>query len=125
MLGMMGTGAELLLLNHVESAAQIIPVALLSVALPMFFWLAVLQRPVALLSFKAMMASFVVAGLLGMFFHYRGAREFQLEVDPALKGTALFWKTVRAKAPPALAPASLIGLGLVGFAYTFTIGREE
>jgi hypothetical protein len=25
---------------------------------------------------------------------------------------------VRAKAPPALAPASMIGLGLIGFAYT-------
>ena len=125
LLGMIGTGSELLLLNHVESWAQLVPIALLAGALMCLLWLAAAARPAAAALFQFVMALFVAAGLLGMVLHYRGAAEFQREVDPTLRGRALFWKTVRAKAPPALAPASMIGLGLVGFAYTQSIRREE
>jgi hypothetical protein len=71
------------------------------------------------------MALCVAAGVIGIVFHYQGAQAFQLEVNPSLDGSALFWKTVRAKAPPALAPASMVGLGLIGFAYTQLVRGEE
>ena len=124
-LGMIGTGTELLLLDHVESWTQLVPIALLAVALIALLWVAAAAAPAATSLFQLVMALFVAAGLLGLVLHYRGAEAFQREVDPTLKGRALFWKTVRAKAPPALAPASMIGLGLVGFAYTQTVRREE
>lgn len=122
---MLGTGAELLLLNHVESLAQLIPLVLLAAALLTLVWLAAGRGRLPAVTFQATMVMFVAAGVIGLVLHYQGAQAFQLEVDPSLKGIALFWKTVRAKAPPALAPASMIGLGLVGFAYTASIRRTE
>jgi hypothetical protein len=124
-LGMIGTGTELLLLDHFESWMQLVPLALLAVALIVLLWVALAAAPAATSLFQLVMALFVAAGLLGLVLHYRGAEEFQREVDPTLSGRALFWKTVRAKAPPALAPASMIGLGLIGFAYTQTVRRPE
>ena len=121
----LGTPSELLLLNHLESWTQWIPVVLLAVALVLFVWLVVRYGALPHILFQATMAFFVAAGVIGIALHYNGAREFQLEVAPTLSGTALFWKTVKAKAPPALAPASMIGLGLIGFAYTFTLKREQ
>ncbi len=122
---MLGTGSELLLLNHVESWEQLVPVALLAAALLTLAWLAARQGPLPAMLFQVAMALFVAIGLIGIVLHYAGARAFQLEVDPSLTGSALFWKTVRAKAPPALAPASMIGLGLIGFAYTQIVRRER
>jgi hypothetical protein len=125
LLGMLGTGSELLLLNHVESWTQLIPLALLAAALLTLSWLAGRPGPLPAMLFQLTMVLFVAAGFIGMVLHYQGAQAFQLEVDPSLNGGALFWKTIRAKAPPALAPASMIGLGLIGFAYTQTVRREE
>ena len=124
-LGMLGTGSELLLLNHIESWTQQIPLALLAAALLALVWMVAGRGPLASTIFQVIMTLFVAAGLFGVVLHYRGAEAFQLEVDPSLRGGALFWKTVRAKAPPALAPASMIGLGLIGFAYTQIVRREE
>lgn len=124
-LGMTGTGLELLLLSHIESWTQQIPLALLAAALLTLVILVTRRGPLPTMIFQVIMALFVAAGLFGVVLHYRGAEAFQLEVDPTLKGSALFWKTVRAKAPPALAPASMIGLGLIGFAYTQIVRREE
>ena len=51
--------------------------------------------------------------------HFQVNMEFQLEMDPSLKGLDLYRKAILAKAPPALAPGAMIQLGLVGLAYTF------
>jgi hypothetical protein len=40
-------------------------------------------------------------------------------MDPTLEGWGLFVKVMRAKAPPALAPAAVIQIGLLGLLYTF------
>jgi hypothetical protein len=40
-------------------------------------------------------------------------------MDPSLSGLALFASVVRAKAPPALAPATLVLLGLLGLTCAF------
>lgn len=49
------------------------------------------------------MALLVIGGILGVWQHYRGAAEFQLEMDASLHGSALWWKALRAVAPPVLA----------------------
>jgi hypothetical protein len=60
----------------------------------------------------------LVSGVLGAWLHYRGNVEFELEMEPALRGLTLFWRAMRG-ATPALAPGTMIQLGLVGLAYTF------
>jgi len=42
-------------------------------------------------------------------------------MDPSLEGWALFVKVIRAKAPPALAPAAMIQIGLLGLLYTYRL----
>ena len=63
---------------------------------------------------RILMVLFVAAGFLGMAMHYNGNREFQQEMDPSLAGWPLFVKIITSKAPPALAPAAMIQMGLLG-----------
>jgi len=65
------------------------------------------------------MVVLIVTGGAGMVLHYRANMEFKLEMDPTLDGFALFWSVVRAKTPPALAPATLALLGLLGLTHAF------
>jgi hypothetical protein len=117
--GIVGTEAELLLIGHYENVTQRIPLGLLLLAFTALCWHLAKPRPASVRALQATMVLFIVGGAIGMLFHYQGAKEFQLEVDPSLRGVALFWKVMRAKAPPALAPAALIGLGVLGLAYAF------
>ena len=59
-----------------------------------------------------------LSGFVGIW-HFQATTEFQLEMDPASRVSALFRKAILAKAPPALAPGAMIQLGLIGLAYTF------
>ena len=79
----------------------------------------VVPGPGALRVFQAAMAALFAASLAGVYFHFAGNREFQLELDPALAGLALVRKVLEAKAPPTLAPGSLLQLALIGFAYAY------
>jgi hypothetical protein len=122
MLGLLGTGADLLLLEHYEDAWQAPPLVLIAIALVMAAWLLVRASAIgwtAVLAFRIIMASFVCAGLLGVLLHGSGNREFQTEIDPTLTGWPLLVKVLTAKAPPALAPGVMVQLGLLGFLYTY------
>ena len=50
--------------------------------------------------------------------HYRGNAEFELEMDASLGGWQLFLESVHG-ATPALAPAAMMHLGLLGLLYTW------
>ncbi len=41
---------------------------------------------------------------IGFVLHFRANAEFQLDIDPSMRGLALWMKVLQAKAPPALAP---------------------
>ena len=115
---MVGTGAELLLLEHFESITQWIPLAAFALALPAAA--AVLVRPsrATIRTLQVVMLAFIAAGGVGLFLHYRGNVEFALETYPGMKG----WELVREAltgATPALAPGTMIQLGLLGLAATF------
>lgn len=116
--GMVGLAAELVLLEHVESVQQWIPLAALAVGFAA--GLAMLFRPSAgvVRAFQAVMAVFVAAGALGVYLHLRGNVEFEREMDPALRGMALLWEALRG-ATPALAPGTLAHFGLLGLACTY------
>jgi hypothetical protein len=117
--GLLGLGTELLLLKHVESPTQLIAPGLIAVALLVVVWHVLERGPASILALDSVMVLFIAAGALGMYYHYAANVEFQREVDPSLTGSALFWKAVAAKAPPALAPGAMAQLGLIGLAYTF------
>lgn len=117
-LGVLGAGTELALLGHTESAWQWIPLILMGTSLAALGWRAFSRGPASLRAFQVLMALFVASGFLGLFLHYRGNAEFELEMYPSLGGAKLFWESITG-ATPALAPGTMIELGLLGLAYTF------
>ncbi len=118
-LGAVGSGVELLLLNHFESLLQWIPLLLILLSFFVLGWHGVRRTRASTRTIQGAMLAFIAAGLAGFYFHYRGSVEFKLESNPSLAGWQLFWEAIRAKAPPALAPGVMIQLGLVGLAYTY------
>jgi len=118
-LGMLGTGLDLVLLDHYEDAWQWPPLALMVVGLLIIAWIAARRSRAAIRALRWTMWLFVLAGVAGLMLHYNGNREFQKELDPALSGWPLFVKVITAKAPPAMAPASMIQLGLLGLLVTY------
>jgi hypothetical protein len=117
--GLVGTAADLLLLEHYEDAWQWPPLGLIGLALLVVGWLSVSDRPIVVMLLRTIMVGLIVAGSVGIGLHYSGNREFQREIDPTLDGWALIQTVMRAKAPPALAPAGLIQLGMLGLLYTY------
>jgi hypothetical protein len=117
-IGAAGLEVELLLLEHYESAWQLTPLVLLGVVLvgAALVW----RRPSSstVRFFQAVMLLCVAAGVVGVFLHYRGNVEFELERESSLRGAKLFWESIRG-ATPALAPGAMTQLGLIGLAYTF------
>jgi hypothetical protein len=117
-LGAGGLIVELLLLEHFDSVWQCVPLVLLAavlVAATVIVW-----RPSrrTVRFFQAVMLLCVAAGLVGVYLHYRGNVEFELEREPLRRGLSLFWEAIRG-ATPSLAPGALSQLGLLGLAYTF------
>jgi hypothetical protein len=120
--GMIGTGTELLLIGHDEDVWQWIPLVMLGIAiLASVGMLASGNRKATGMTrwFRAAMVLLIVSGALGSVLHYQANREFKLEMDPSLSGFALFSSVIRAKAPPSLAPGTMVLLGLVGLASAF------
>ena len=115
--GVVVTGAELLLLEHTESW-QITPLALLATSLIVLSWHGLQKSKTSMKAFQGTMLLFILAGIAGIAFHYNGNVEFELEMYPSLSGAELFAKAVHG-AFPALAPSAMIYLGLVGLAFTF------
>jgi hypothetical protein len=118
-LGVIGIMAELLLLNHIEDVTQMIPLGLGAATLLMTAAVGIKPSTATIRLFQLVMILMIISGAVGIYLHYGATTEFQLEMDPTLKGFALFKKAIVAKAPPALAPGAMIQLGLIGLAYTF------
>ena len=118
LLGAVGLLVELGLLEHFDSATQWIPLALLVVVVGAVVAVYVRGGRGTVRFFQGVMALCVVTGVIGVWLHYRGNVEFELERDGSLGGIRLFWEAIRG-ATPALAPGALSQLGLVGLAYTF------
>ena len=128
--GVLGTVGELMLLGHIESATQWIPVAALGAAIPILLWHAASPRRLTVRLLQFLMALFILAGAAGVGLHYDGNAEFERELHPGDSGLT-FLAHVAAGATPVLAPGSMVLLGLVGIAHTYRhpaaagAGREE
>ena len=117
-IGAAGLEVELLLLEHYESAWQFTPLVLLGVVLvaAALVW----RRPssATVRFFQVAMLLCVAAGVVGVFLHYRGNVEFELERESSLSGAKLIWESLRG-ATPALAPGAMAQLGLLGLVYCY------
>lgn len=119
LVGIAGISLELWLLAHTEDIYMLIPLLLAGVAVIAAALIALRPAPRTVRLFQAVMVLFLISGIAGMYLHFQVNMEFQLEMDPALSGWALYSKSIVAKTPPALAPGAMIQLGLIGLAYTF------
>ena len=119
LLGFGGLLAELALVAHFEDLAQWIPIGLLAAGLVVLAVDLGLARGWTLRLVQLTMVLMVAAGGLGIYFHFHGSREFQLEMDPQMRGTTLVWHVLRAKSPPTLAPGSMVQLGILGLGYAY------
>ena len=117
--GLIGLAVELVLLEHYEDVWQLTPLVLITANLMVLLWQATRPSWPAVQSMRVLMVAMLAAGALGIFLHYRANMEFQVEMSPGLSGFDLFFKTIRAKVPPPLAPGAMAQLGLLGLLYTY------
>jgi hypothetical protein len=116
-LGLAGTLVELLLLGHFEDWQQYVPLVVLAGALGAQGWFALTRSATSVRGVRAAMWICILSGVAGVLLHYQGNREFELEMTPGA-GWSLF-SAVMTGATPALAPGSMVQLGLVGLAWAF------
>jgi hypothetical protein len=115
--GELGLVAELILLEHLETFTQWLPVAVLVAGLIGCLALAIRPSPVSVRLFQLLMLAFLATGVTGVFLHYRSNVEFELEMYPTMRGRELVWQSLKG-AVPTLAPGALTQLGLVGLVLT-------
>jgi hypothetical protein len=119
LLGLAGSLVELLLIGHDEDIQQLIPIGLIGAGLLVVSWNLLRPSPGSIRVLQALMLCFVGAGLLGVYFHISANREFQLEMEPGLTGSALLWAVLQAKSPPALSPGLMVQFGLLGLIHAW------
>ena len=117
LIGLIGTGVELLLLGHTEGLWQRAPLAVMALSLVTLGWCAVERGRTSLRLFQATTVLCALNGVLGLWLHYQGNAEFELEMYPSLQGIDLFRASMTG-ATPTLAPGAMLELGLLGLAYT-------
>jgi len=118
LLGILGTGAELLLIGHIEDPWQLVPLGLFAAALLVVAWYAVTRSRGSVRAFQGVMFLNLGASVAGTLLHYRGNMEFEVEMYPGIAGLELFREAMTG-AFPALAPGSMGLFGLIGLAWTY------
>ena len=118
LLGVLGTGGELLFLAHTQRFSQLIPIVLMVMSLLVLGWHALERKSASLRTFQITMLLLVVAGMVGTGLHYQANEVVEREGDPAIQGMELLSKAMTGAAP-ALAPGAMIQLGLLGLVYCF------
>ncbi len=107
LLGVTGTLAELVLLQHWEDWQQWSPFVVLGLAA-----LAGVTRQPGSRSWRLAALALVLTGTVGVWLHWRGNAAFEAETDPDLRG----WPRITAiatGATPLLAPGALAFIGAV------------
>ena len=113
--GILGTGFELILLDHMEDNWQWVPIVLLAAGLPASIWLLLSPGFAIVRGFQVLMGLFVLSGFVGQWLHFSGNVEFELEMYPSREGLELVWEALGG-AYPTLAPGAMTLLGLLGMA---------
>jgi hypothetical protein len=113
--GMIGTGSELLLIGHFESASQYAPLLLIGIGLLVVGLYAAAPGAASRQAMRLVMLAFVISGVVGVALHMLGNREFELEMNSSRSGWDLV-KKIMTGATPVLAPGAMTLLGLIGLA---------
>jgi hypothetical protein len=116
-ISLLGTGAELLLLEHFEGFWQLMPLVLIGLGLLALLWFRSSASTTSIRFFRGLMLVFMISGVVGFVQHFQGNMAFELEMYPSMGGWKLIWETLKG-ATPVLAPGTMIATGLVGWAYT-------
>jgi hypothetical protein len=117
-LGIVGTGVELLLLKHTEDWWQWVPIVLFGLGIAALAWAAARPSRASVKAFEFVMVVFLASGVLGTIQHFSGNVRDASESNPSLAGTELYFEALMGTTP-ALAPGAMIQLGLVGLLFTF------
>ena len=117
--GLLGTGIELILIQHYEDTLQFVPIIVVAGAIAVALWHGLTRNAASVRVLQGTMALFIIAGGVGAGLHYRGGAQFQAELDPSQSHWQVFKKVMRAKAPPVLASGIMVQLGLVGLVYAY------
>ncbi len=113
---LIGTLMELVLLGHFEDAWQMVPLVILASAILCFTGLYFTLHRLLLQAYKLIMTAAMFSGVLGVWFHLEANYEFETEMYPKLGGFELLSEMLSG-AIPALAPGSMVAVGLVGWLY--------
>jgi hypothetical protein len=116
--GFAGTAAELWLLEHTESFAQVAPFLVLFAAAGAMAWALIRPGPWSLRATQLATLAVAIVGAVGVYLHYSGNVAFELEMDPDRSGLLLVREALRG-ATPSLAPGLMVQQGLLGLAYTY------
>jgi hypothetical protein len=122
--GCLGTGAELLLLDHTEEVFQFVPLILLGAGCVMVASVVRRPAPARLRALQVLMVGFIAAGIAGVGLHYRSNVELELEISPESAGLGLVWAAMKG-GTPSLAPGTMVLLGAIGFVYARAASAPE
>jgi hypothetical protein len=118
LVGLIGTGAELLLLAHTEGAWQWSPIVLIGVSLASMAWFGTTGSSASVRALQATMLLMLLSGIVGFWLHFAANVEWERESNPSLGGLALY-RAALSGAMPVLAPGVMIQLALLGLAFSF------
>jgi hypothetical protein len=116
LLGIIGTGTELLLIGHFEDRWQLAPLILFAAGIIVSIAQATRGGPALTTLLRLVMLLFIVSGGVGTMLHYTGNSEFEREMYPTIAGWELFRESMTG-ATPVLAPGTMTLLGLIGLVY--------
>ena len=121
---MIGTLLELYLLNHYEDTLQLIPVFCIAIALINSIFIYFRRSKVTFNIFKVVLFLTSLSGIYGVFLHLQANYEFEQEMSPTANFLELFLESISG-AFPALAPLSMVVLGLIGYSYLILINQKQ
>ena len=116
--GIAGTTTELIFLEHMEDRLQWSPIVLLGLGFLVGASVAFRPTRTLLRGLRALMTLYLPTAALGLFLHLKSNVEFELEMRPSMAGLELVVESLKG-AMPALAPAAMAQLGLLGLLVCF------
>lgn len=114
----LGTMSELALLDHLNEPLQIVPFVLCAVGLVALVVVYLRPQRNAIWSLRIIMVLMAFGGILGIYEHFAGNREFALEINQQASSNELLWDTLTGVSP-ALAPGVLVVIAIVAWAATY------
>ena len=114
----LGTGVELIYLEHFEDPWQWAPIALLGVGLVLGATVTLRPSRPAVRALQLLMMGYLLSGGVGLYLHLKANVEFELELRPTMANAELILETLKG-AIPALAPGVMVQIGLLGLLACF------